>query len=151
MSIFIRAAAPGDITVLAKFESEISLISFGDEAVTDLEHHEKRLRKSMSQHPEGMFVLESENEVIGWLWMDMKTNFITGEAYANFRSFYIAEDFRGGGGAELLLSHGLNWCGQKNARRVVGKVHTGNLPMRVLYRKYGFEATHVTMERDMGT
>ena len=31
--------------------------------------------------------------------------------------------------------------------RLTGKVHAGNLGMRALYRKFGFTATHLTMER----
>jgi RimJ/RimL family protein N-acetyltransferase len=30
---------------------------------------------------------------------------------------------------------------------LTGKVHASNLGMRALYRKFGFEATHITMER----
>jgi hypothetical protein len=29
---------------------------------------------------------------------------------------------------------------------LTGKTHAGNLGMRALYRKFGFEATHITME-----
>jgi RimJ/RimL family protein N-acetyltransferase len=31
--------------------------------------------------------------------------------------------------------------------QLTGKVHAGNLGMRALYRKFGFTATHLTMER----
>ncbi|MDR1664905.1 MAG: GNAT family N-acetyltransferase [Clostridiales bacterium] len=142
----IRRAVSADIPALAEYEREISVISFGGEAITDLAHHEKRLRKSMEQDSGGMFVLEKGSAVAGWLWMDMKTNFLTQENYANFRSFYIAENARGGSEAEALLDFGMEWCREKGARRVVGKVHAGNAPMRALYRKAGFEATHITME-----
>jgi hypothetical protein len=30
---------------------------------------------------------------------------------------------------------------------LTGKVHASNLGMRALYRKFGFEAAHLTMER----
>jgi RimJ/RimL family protein N-acetyltransferase len=30
---------------------------------------------------------------------------------------------------------------------LTGKVHASNLGMRALYRKFGFEATHITMEK----
>jgi hypothetical protein len=32
-------------------------------------------------------------------------------------------------------------------RQLTGKVHARNLGMRALYRKFGFEAAHVTMEK----
>jgi RimJ/RimL family protein N-acetyltransferase len=31
--------------------------------------------------------------------------------------------------------------------QLTGKVHARNLGMRALYRKFGFEATHITMEK----
>jgi hypothetical protein len=30
---------------------------------------------------------------------------------------------------------------------LTGKVHASNLGMRALYRQFGFDATHITMER----
>jgi hypothetical protein len=30
---------------------------------------------------------------------------------------------------------------------LTGKVHASNLGMRALYKKFGFEAAHITMER----
>jgi RimJ/RimL family protein N-acetyltransferase len=33
---------------------------------------------------------------------------------------------------------------------LTGKTHARNLGMRALYRKFGFEATHLTMERRHG-
>ena len=144
----IRNAVFDDIPVLAEFEREISAISFGDEAVTDINHHITRLKKSMEKTAGGMFVLENGVTINGWLWMDIKTNFLTEEKYVNFRSFYLTENIRGTAEGDELLTHGLNWCRENNVRRVVGKVHSRNLPMRALYKKAGFEATHVTMEFD---
>lgn len=100
----------------------------------------------MTQNAEGMFVCEGNGALCGWLWMDTKTNFVTQECYVNFRSFYITEDARGSAEAEALLAHGLDYCRQVKARSVVGKVHAGNVSMRALYKKMGFEATHITME-----
>ncbi len=36
---------------------------------------------------------------------------------------------------------------QAGLHQLTGKVHARNLGMRTLYRKFGFEATHLTMER----
>ena len=36
---------------------------------------------------------------------------------------------------------------QAGLRQLTGKVQAGNLGMRTLYRKFGFEAAHLTMER----
>jgi len=35
--------------------------------------------------------------------------------------------------------------------QLTGKVHARNVGMRTLYRKFGFTATHLTMERKAGS
>jgi L-amino acid N-acyltransferase YncA len=139
----IRQAREEDIPALARFEAEISAVAFGEEAITDPSFHATKLRKAMEKDASGMFVLEIDCTVNGWLWMDMKTNFITKETYANFRSFYTTEECCCG---EALLNRGMDYCRERGAGSVVGKVHTGNLPMRSLYKNAGFTATHITME-----
>ena len=48
---------------------------------------------------------------------------------------------------ELLLAAVLRAGDEGGMRQLTGKVHAGNLGMRALYRKFGFEATHITMEK----
>ena len=145
----IRLIETGDIKQVAAFELEISIISFGGGAVTDIGHYNKKIEKAMKKNPDGMFVLTQNGRVCGWLWMDMNINFTTGDEYANFRSFYISENLRGSGAAEYLLEYGLDWCRKRGAVKVVGKVHSGNMQMRALYKQLGFTATHISMEIDL--
>ena len=42
---------------------------------------------------------------------------------------------------------GLPAADHAGLRQLTGKVQAGNLGMRALYRKFGFEAAHLTMER----
>ncbi len=144
--ITIRKAETTDIPRLAEFEKEISIISFGDEAIVDLAFHEKKLRKSYDKNSEGMFVMETDGVVNGWLWMEPKTNFLTEDRYINFHSFYVSEALRGGPEAEELMAFGMDFCQKMKAASVVGKVNVNNLAMRSLYKKFGFQATHITME-----
>lgn len=145
-NIKVRMIQENDISVVAQFEKEISIISFGDEAVTDLDFHRKKIKKAMAREQDGMLVLEVEEKVAGWLWMSPKTNFITNEIYINFRSFYIAEDQRGSQGVYRLMDAGMDYCRRMGAQNIIGKVHVKNLPMRAVYKNYGFEPTHLTME-----
>jgi len=48
---------------------------------------------------------------------------------------------------ELLLEAVLQAADEAGMGQLTGKVHARNLGMRALYRKFGFEATHITMER----
>lgn len=142
----IRHIKESDVETLAKFEREISEISFGDEAVTDLDVHMKKIRKSIKMKNDGMFIKEENNNIIGWIWLDTKKNMLTEESYVNFRSFYIVEEFRGSNVPEELLNYGMNYCRLKNAKYIVGRVNVNNLPMRALYKKFNFKSTHITME-----
>lgn len=146
MDFEIRQILEQDIPILAEFEKEISIISFGDDAITENGFHEQKIRKSFSKNRNGMFVLLADGEIGGWLWMDSKTNYLTQDTYINFRSFYIVENLRGGTAGSNLMKTGMEYCKKINARSIVGKVHTDNIAMRALYKNFGFRPTHLTME-----
>ena len=44
------------------------------------------------------------------------------------------------------MAFGMDFCAKRKASSVVGKVNVNNLAMRSLYKKFGFRATHLTME-----
>lgn len=142
----IRKANENDISCIAEMEREICEISFQENAITDILFHEKRLLKAMFSNNEGMYVVESENQIMGWLWMDAKENFLTKERYINFRSFYIDEKIRGTKIVNQLLQKGFEYARKVNAKKIVGKVFVENIPMRAIYKNAGFHATHLTME-----
>jgi ribosomal protein S18 acetylase RimI-like enzyme len=142
----VRQATPADLPVIVQFEIEIARISFPEDPVTDPDVHRKKLRKAMEKNPDGMFVVEADGRVVGWLWITINTNFTTGERYANFRSLALAPEWRGEELARSLVEFGIDYCRQRDAGWITGKVHVDNLPMRVLYRETGFHAKHLTME-----
>ncbi len=144
--MIIRKLTTNDIERVAVFEKEISVISFQEEAITDLEFYRKKLTKILQKGQEEMLVLEMDNQVVGWLWMSLKTNSVSEENYINFKSFYIAENYRGTDCGEKLLEAGMKYASQSGATKIIGKVHSQNLPMRALYKKFGFLPTHFTME-----
>jgi L-amino acid N-acyltransferase YncA len=142
----IRLAEEPDFETLSQMEVTIAKITFGEEAVTDPAFHQKKIAASYQKSSEGMYVIAEENQVYGWLWMEKKENFVTKEKYINFRSFYIDEALRGSEYVDRLLQAGIEYAKKIHAEYIVGKVHTDNLPMRILYKKHGFQATHLTME-----
>jgi RimJ/RimL family protein N-acetyltransferase len=145
-SFRIRNITERDLDVLAGFESEIAVISFGEEAVTDPEHHKKKIRKGMEKSPEGMLVLEAAGEVRGWLWMALQTNSVSMEPYIHFKSFYVKNGGEQTGYSQELMKAGMDYALGTGAARIVGKTFVSNLPMRLLYQKFRFKPTHLTME-----
>lgn len=142
----IRTIKVDDIPTIAKFERDISIISFGEEAITDLEFHEKKIRNQMKKEQDGMLVLEIDNEICGWMWIAIKENFLTKEKYVNFKSFYIEDSQRGNESSWDLMDAGMKYCKENKVESIVGKVNVKNISMRTLYKKFGFEPTHITME-----
>jgi GNAT superfamily N-acetyltransferase len=84
---------------------------------------------------------------VGWAWLSGRTNSLTGARYGNFRSLATADVPGRSDIAELLMQAVLAAADQAGFQHLSGKVHAGNLGMRALYRKHGFGASHLTMER----
>ena len=145
----MREIKEEDFGAVAKFEIEISEISFGEKAITDLEFHCKKLAKAKDRR--GMTVIEDteSGKIVGWVWMEKKRNSLTGEVYANFKSIYADECIRGMQIVDDLFEKSIEYARECKATYIVGKVHAGNVPMRSLYKKHCFEPTHVTMERKL--
>ena len=65
----------------------------------------------------------------------------------NFRSLATADIPGRSEVAELLMTALLRAADEAGFGQLTGKVHARNLGMRAVYRKFGFEATHITMEK----
>ena len=146
----IRAATEDDLDVIAGFEIDIARASFGDEAIEDPALHRKRVAGALGKPGEVTLVAVATAVTavpVGWAWLSGRTNSLTGARYGNFRSLATADVPGRGQVGELLMQAVLQASDQAGFVHLTGKVHAGNLGMRALYRKFGFEATHITMER----
>jgi len=158
----IRPARESDLDVLAGFEIDIARASFGDEAIEDAALHRKRVAAALGKPGEvtlvAVAVTDSEEGMgrraggggdgapVGWAWLSGRTNSLTGARYGNFRSLATADIPGRGAVAELLMAAVMQAAAQAGYTHLTGKTHARNLGMRALYRKFGFEATHLTME-----
>jgi L-amino acid N-acyltransferase YncA len=146
----IRPAREGDLDAIAGFEVEIAKVSFGDEAVTDAGLHRRRVAGALGKPGEVTLVAVAQaapGRPVGWAWLSARTNSLTAARYGNFRSLAVADIPDRSQVGELLLAAVLRAADEAGLGQLTGKVHARNLGMRALYRKFGFEATHITMER----
>ena len=146
----VREATADDLDAIAGFEVEIAQVSFGDEAVTDAGLHRRRVGSALGKPGEITLVaaaLSAPGTPVGWAWLSARTNSLTGARYGNFRSLAVADAPDRSQIGELLLAAVLRAASDAGLRQLTGKVHARNLGMRALYRKFGFEAAHVTMEK----
>ena len=149
-SYLIRAATEADLDAIAAFEVEIAMISFGAEAITDPALHRRRVTGALGKPGEVTLVAVAAGEpdvALGWAWLSGRTNSLTGAKYGNFRSLAVADVPARPQLGELLLAEVLAAADAAGMSQLAGKVHAANLGMRALYRKFGFTATHLTMER----
>jgi ribosomal protein S18 acetylase RimI-like enzyme len=143
----IRVAALDDLPALVAFEIRIAQISFPRDAVTDPAVHEKKLRKALERNEPGMFVLARGGQVRGWLWTTFNTNFLTDEQYATFRSLAVDEAAPDHAAlADALFVYGIAYARAAGMQEITGKVHVQNTAMRLIYKKAGFLAEHLTMK-----
>jgi L-amino acid N-acyltransferase YncA len=151
----IREARPEDLDAIAAFETQIAVVSFGDEAVTDTALHKRRVAGALGAPGEITLVAvttadaahASAGDTVGWAWLSGRTNSLTGARYGNFRSLAVADVPGRSQIGELLLAAVLEAASSAGLHQLTGKVHARNLGMRALYRKFGFQATHLTMEK----
>ena len=151
----VREATEADLDAIVEFEIDIAKVSFADEAITDPALHRRRVGNSLGKPGEVTLVAVREpapgtpapGTPIGWAWLSSRTNSLTGASYGNFRSLAVADVPERAEIGELLLAAVLGAADAAGMTQLTGKVHAGNLGMRALYRKFGFTATHLTMER----
>jgi len=146
----VRDASVDDLEALVEYEIQIAMVSFADEAITDPALHRKRVAGALGKAGEITLVAVASQQPdvpLGWAWLSVRTNSLTGEQYGNFRSLAVSEVPDRSQIAELLLAEVLRAADAAGLTQLTGKVHAGNLGMRALYRKFGFTATHLTMER----
>jgi ribosomal protein S18 acetylase RimI-like enzyme len=146
----VRPATEADLEALVGYEIEIAVVSFAEEAVTDPALHRKRVGRALGQPGEVTLVAAARAAPavpVGWAWLSARTNSLTGERYGNFRSLAVSAGPDRSLIGELLLTAVLAAADEGGMTQLTGKVHADNLGMRALYRKFGFTATHLTMER----
>jgi len=153
-SYLIRQATEDDLEVLVRYEIEIAVVSFADEAITDPALHRKRVAGALGKPGEVTLVAAARQAPavpVGWAWLSARTNSLTGDRYGNFRSLAVSDGPDRSLIADLLMAAVLAAADENGMTQLTGKVHAGNLGMRALYRKFGFTATHLTMERRAGS
>ncbi|KUO14233.1 hypothetical protein AQJ58_01655 [Streptomyces sp. DSM 15324] len=142
-----RQADERDLPAIGAFEAEIARVSFGEDAIDDPVRWATRLGKAMEKSKQGMIVAgRPGGEPVGWCWVSINQNAMTGDRYANFRSLAVAPVDNRSDVAELLLTAGLEFCLAGGITEVTGRVHVGNVPMRTVYRKFGFDPTSLSMK-----
>jgi L-amino acid N-acyltransferase YncA len=152
-SYLVRAPTESDVDALVGYEIDIAIVSFAEEAITDPSLHRRRVTGALGKPGEIMLVAVAEQAPavpVGWAWLSARTNSLTGDRYGNFRSLATSDIPDRSEIGELLMAAVIAAAENAGLTQLTGKVHARNVGMRTLYRKFGFTATHLTMERKGG-
>lgn len=147
--VTLRRLSATDIPVIAGFEAEIAEISFPEDPVTDLGFYSKKLNSAIQDRKSWPLVAELGGHIVGWAWFFRRENFVTGEVYADLRSFYVVSDKRGGGPAFQIMRKVISECKKLGLARLVGRTSATNEAMQALYSLYGYEPKHIVYELDL--
>lgn len=147
--VTLRRLSATDIPVIAGFEAEIAEISFPDDPVTDLGFYSKKLNAAIQDRKSWPLVAELGGQIVGWAWFFRRENFVTGEVYADLRSFYVVSGKRGGGAAFKIMRKVIAECRKLGLARLVGRTSSANHAMQALYSLYGYEPKHIVYELDL--
>jgi GNAT superfamily N-acetyltransferase len=146
----VRPAAAADIEAIVGYEIDIAEVSFGNEAITDPALHRRRVTGALGKPGEIMLIAAADgapDTPVGWAWVSARTNSLTGDRYGNFRSLATTAGEDRARVGDVLMAAVVAAADEAGLTQLTGKVHVRNLGMRTLYRKYGFTAAHLTMER----
>jgi GNAT superfamily N-acetyltransferase len=146
----VRDATATDLDKIVGYEIQIARISFPDNPVVDPDSHRGRLERALGDEREGTFVAVRDGAVLGWTWVSIRENFLTGDLYANLRSVAVDETPESTAVAHALIERAERFATERGVTEMVGRVHVRNVPMRVVYRSLGFQAEHLTMRKTWG-
>lgn len=145
----VRDATEDDVDAIVAYEIEIAKVSFAEKAIVDPAEHERPVRRAIGDEREGTFVavatVDGARTVAGWLWISDRSNFRTGEHYANFRSLAVTPSPDQAAVSQALIDRAIAFARERHLTTIVGRVHVGNVAMRALYRANGFVPEHLTM------
>jgi GNAT superfamily N-acetyltransferase len=145
--VAVREATDDDLDKLVGYEIEIARISFPSNPVVNPGSHRGRLARALGDEREGTFVAARGDAVLGWAWVSIRENFLTGDIYGNLRSVAVDDGEESTAVAQALIRHAERFAAERGVTEIVGRVHVRNVPMRVIYRSLGFEAEHLTMRK----
>ncbi len=87
-----------------------------------------------------MFIAEDEsNKPLGFVRVNMQTDYFTGEEHAHVNDIVVTKDAEGKGAGKLLLAKADEWAKEKNARWITLNVFDENFHARNVYKKAGYK------------
>jgi ribosomal protein S18 acetylase RimI-like enzyme len=133
-----------------QFQYEVYERNFEGFRVTPnfLTDYERQMRVALRNPYEGMWVLEEDDDVVGFIWAAIMTTLVD-ERLGYVKNLYIAPSARGKGYGARLLATAEDWMRASGAPRCALDVTADNETAVALYRRSGYGIKRYRMEKDL--
>lgn len=110
-----------------------------------LEFNEKAFHRSLrsAAHREEVYVYEIEDELVGWLWLDLRTP----AAGGHVRHIQVKKSHWGQGIGRTIMEDAIALCRKRGCPHVTLNVTKSNVRAASLYKSLGFETVNDRGER----
>lgn len=110
-----------------------------------LEFNEKSFHRSLrnAAHHEEVYVYEIDGEMVGWLWLDLRTP----SAGGHIRHIQVKRSHWGQGIGYAIMEDAIALCRERDCPHITLNVTKSNVRAVTLYRGLGFEPVNDGGER----
>jgi ribosomal protein S18 acetylase RimI-like enzyme len=143
-NIIQRDFRESDLPRIIEFKQESAGISFPGQEL-DPDNFKRRLLTEVKNNPEMIQVLESNSEIVGYVWFGYREGDFG--RYGFLHQLFIREDFRKRGLAKRLLAYAEKRLAEKGVKKMRIMVHDKNCKACSLYEKTGYKKTRLVMEK----
>lgn len=140
-----------DAEVVYSFQEDTFSVNFPDFIMTRRFETAFRndLRRATNDRNHGVFVVEIEGEVVGFLWVAIFSNTWTGERYGYINNIYVRPELRERGIGNMMMAKAESFFRFHHLRKLRLTVTSSNAAALGLYQKAGFQIQRHEMEKDM--
>lgn len=113
------------------------------------ERTRRTLQKEYRKEPEGLLILECNDQKAGFLWLNTRYDIWKDDYYIYLHFVFIAPEFRGKGLGRVLMEKAEEYARSKGVGRLYLGTHGTNTKAHKLYEGAGFERVWVNYEKTL--
>ncbi|MHA1784456.1 MAG: GNAT family N-acetyltransferase [Candidatus Helarchaeota archaeon] len=106
------------------------------------------LKYKFEANPDGIFVAEYDNEIVGMILVDIGRDPYSGALLAQLQNFVVDNRTRHGGIGSALLDAAIEFCDDKKVSSIQINARRQNKNLINLFEKFGFKELFIVMERE---
>ena len=106
------------------------------------------LKYKFEANPDGIFVAEYDNEIVGMILVDIGRDPYSGALLAQLQNFVVDNRTRHGGIGSALLDTAIEFCDDKKVSSIQINARRQNKNLINLFEKFGFKELFIVMERE---